>query len=180
MSLEDLSSENAQTNEKRMTDEVKKSFKIAHPPRLEPPMSSRESLVQKYSEEDETEPNMAMQEDTHSMRPPVATVSPPLLTDVDAKTKRVQLVMKTLHELRGDFYFYTTPKEQSFVRMVTAKPTGIGLKSVYTSPHLTLLLACMTSFLVGVYIKSDKLLSEQLPLIPESYRQSVNKMLKYA
>lgn len=88
--------------------------------------------------------------------------------------------MKTLHELHSDFYFLTTPKEQSFVRMVTAKPTGIGLKSVYTSPHITLLLACITSFLVGVYMKSDKSLSEQLPLIPQSYRESVNKMLKYA
>ena len=49
--MEDLSLKNAERNEKRMTADVVNTRRMGHPPRVDPPLSARESLSPRYTEE---------------------------------------------------------------------------------------------------------------------------------
>ena len=182
MTLEDLSSASAQRNEKRMTDDVFKTKRIAHPPRVQPPLSSRESLSHNYNDSEESS-EIILDDDVVSARLASVELNTKLTTSqvetLDVKD-HVKRIMSSLDSVYHNFYYNTTPEQRAFVRLATCPPRLHSLKSLYSNPGTTLLITSIISLLVGVLV-SQKCgnMSPQFRGVSKSCKQTVDKMLRF-
>jgi hypothetical protein len=180
MTLEDLSSASAQRNEKRMTDDVLKTKLISHPPRLQPPLSSRESLSHNYNEESN---EIILDDDVVSARPSSVELNKRLarsqVETLDDKD-HVKRIMSSLESVYHNFHYNTTPEQRAFVRLATCPPHSHSVKSIYSNPGTTVLITSMISLLVGILISQrcgD--MSPQFRGVSRSCKQTVDKMLRF-
>ena len=183
MTLEYLSSASAQRNEKRMSDDVLKTKRISHPPRVEPPVSSRESLSHNYNDDLGQGNKIIIDQDVISARPSSVELNDKLKTSqVETLDDRahVQRILSSLDSVYPNFYHNTSPEQRAFVRLATFPPSSQNLKSLYSNPGPTLLVTSVISLLVGILL-SQKCgdVSPQFRGVSKSCKQTVDKMLRF-
>jgi len=145
MTLEQLSSKNAQRNERRMAEDVLNSGKIARPPRVQPPLSSRGSFSYETDGEESD------------------TVVSARVAEVDKKTEdgaeealderaHVERIMTSMEKVKKVFNDHTSSEDRALVRLATC-PSNMGMtKSLYSNPVTTLVLSSLISALAGVLV----------------------------
>lgn len=173
--MEDLSSASARRNERRMSDDVHKTTRIAHPPRLDPPVSSRASLSQNVSYEDKENDDMTVSARNASSSDKKEAPVKEELTPMD----HVHRVLVSLEQAYPFFFGATTPQQRAFVRSATSPP-GI-LKGVYTNPGITAVLATLVGFLCGLLL-AQRSLTTKSPggNVSDSCRRVVSDILRFA
>jgi hypothetical protein len=182
MTLEDLSSASAQRNEKRMTDDVFKTKRIAHPPRVQPPLSSRESLSHNYDDYEENN-ELILDDELVSAKVSSVELDKKLNTSkvetLDDKD-HVKLIMSSLDTVYYNFYYNTTPQQRAFVRLATCPPHSHTLKSLYSKPISTLLISSIISLLVGMLISNKSAnIYPNFRGVSKSCKDTIDKMLSF-
>lgn len=184
MTMEELSSESAKRNVIRMTDDVNKSSRIAFPPRVDPPQSSRDSLSNKYKEDGASD---HLEDSTVSARAAdiKEAAAPPKinnkLTPPD-DTEVVRHILHSLHLVQNKFFYMTTPEQRAFVRATTCSPQGVNLRSAYTHPTGTLIATMLMSFVIGfAFAEQTSSTSNSSPFrgVTTACKRTVDRMVRF-
>lgn len=186
MTLEDLSSATARQNEKRMTEDVSKTARVAHPPRMAPPVSSRHSLAPADEDLGPKEANVlentvgqlvsARVTDAEPSAPKSSALQRSQMTERD----HVRQIMSSLEAVYQTFYSQTTPRERALVRLATAPPGRPHLTSLYSNPGLTLLIMTTVSFMVGILLSpKSQAVAPRFRGVSTSCQNAIDRMLRF-
>ena len=175
--MEDLSSASANRNTRRMSDDVHKTSRIAHPPRAPLPVSSRVSLSDGNTQDmdylfaHEKDEQVAV-----SARP--TSVSEEGKPETVEPIDHVKHVLTSLQRVQTSFHYSTTPQQREFVRACTAPP---GLtRVVYTQPLTSVLIASVVSLVLGTMLSSEQKASTACKRVSTSCRRAVDDILRFA
>lgn len=140
---EDLSYASADRNAERMMHQLHNTSRLAHPPRVEPPMSSRETFDRDQSPPSNTERSTTQDH---------ADVPPPLKDDASKAKEIVSLVssMRAVH----DAGHYLTPEQRRNLRVMSCSGHNAFQRSLYTDPLSSATSMSILSFLIGYVIAS--------------------------
>jgi hypothetical protein len=176
----DLSSASAARNTARMVDEVHRTSKRGHPPRLDPPDSSRGSMAYSSGVDEQDQYNSSTLGATSARVVDVA----PSVSPVDHITDKSARDM--IHTLLNDRQFMsrlhtnTTTDERRSLRIALAPQCGGGLRYIHANPQMSVLIATISGMVTMLLISGSQKStynSDRFRGVASTYRDTINKIL---